>query len=244
MKVIDLSDYRLKSGDEKALSSGDELQKFKEGQYVEHREGGPGVIAASFTEKTSWFPKANDDDSEVEIPASNDNPVYVVALLSGGSIPAEASDLKPIENLPGEGAEPDLSKAAKETELAEVYSLMDDPFSLEELEEAKRKIIHRKYLTELTAVVESGEMSLKDLAECSYEELLNIPGVDDPEVGFASDPNGWTRKSYLQAWATVGATWRSCRARMVRHFGNRMAKRWCAALKDEVLGTERWRNRF
>jgi len=87
-------------------------------------------------------------------------------------------------------------------------------------------------------------VSAFELSEYSYEELLNIPGVDDPEVGFASDPRGWTRKSYLQAWATVGGTWRSCYARMLRHFGSRMAKRWCAALKDEVLGTEKWRSRF
>lgn len=77
-----------------------------------------------------------------------------------------------------------------------------------------------------------------------FEELVNMPKVDDPEVGFASMPNGWNRKSVLQAWATVGGTFTSCRNRMVKHMGPRFATRWCAALKDEVLGTERWRNRF
>jgi hypothetical protein len=31
---------------------------------------------------------------------------------------------------------------------------------------------------------------------------------------------------------------------MIRHFGPNQAKRWCSALKDEILGTEEWRGDF
>lgn len=75
-----------------------------------------------------------------------------------------------------------------------------------------------------------------------YEELLNIPGVDDPGVGFSSLPDGWTRKSVLQAWASLGGTFTTCRAQMQGEI--RSPKRFCAALKDEVLQTERWRGKF
>lgn len=77
-------------------------------------------------------------------------------------------------------------------------------------------------------------------------DLLNIPGVDDPEVGFAAGnwPNGWDRTSLMKFWATVGGTWTSCQRRMADDFGEQGSKRFCAAAKDELLGTENWRNRF
>jgi hypothetical protein len=84
----------------------------------------------------------------------------------------------------------------------------------------------------------------EDLEFNEEEELVNIPGVDDPHVGFDSDPRGWDRSSYLDFWSTVGGTWTSCFARMTLHFSPRMAKRFCAAAKDEILGTTEWRGDF
>ncbi len=233
---------------ENSLATTTQLQEmtYEVGEIVEHEEHGPGIVAAIITEDTEWYPESGDDESEVKIEASEKEPAYIVGLIDGGSIPAEDSDLTsgPSE-LPGEGAEPDLNEADEtEMSMASVYEYTNDPYDYEELQKAKRLYIEDRYSWELNRFREREELSTFELSEFSYEELLNIPGVDDPEVGFASDPRGWTRKSYLQAWATVGGTWRSCYARMLRHFGSRMAKRWCAALKDEVLGTERWRNRF
>lgn len=65
---------------------------------------------------------------------------------------------------------------------------------------------------------------------------------EDPEVGFRTLPDGWTRKSVLQAWASLGGTFRSCRADMAGEIAS--PTRFCAALKDEVLGTEEWRGKF
>lgn len=233
---------------ENSLANVTQLQEmtYEVGEIVEHEERGPGIVAAIITEDTEWYPDPEDDESEVKVEASEEEPAYIVGLIDGGSIPAEESDLTsgPSE-LPGEGADPDLDEADEtEMSMAPVYEYTDDPYDYEELQNAKRRYIEDRYSWELNRYREREELSSFELSEYPYEELLNIPGVDDPEVGFASDPNGWTRKSYLQAWATVGGTWRSCYARMLRHFGSRMAKRWCAALKDEVLGTERWRNRF
>jgi len=74
--------------------------------------------------------------------------------------------------------------------------------------------------------------------------LVNIPGVDDPHVGFDELPPGWTRKSVLQAWASLGGTWRTAYARMIREMGPQMARRWVSALKDSTLRTEKWRKSF
>ena len=78
----------------------------------------------------------------------------------------------------------------------------------------------------------------------TYDELANIPGVDDPETGFATMPNGWNRKSVLQAYASLGGSWTSCNRKMSTKKGPRFARRWCSALKDEVYGTEEWRGGF
>lgn len=68
----------------------------------------------------------------------------------------------------------------------------------------------------------------------------NIPGVDDPETGFRpGEPEGWTRSSVVQAWVSLGGTWRSCVSDMRGEI--RSPERWCSALKDQFLGTENWR---
>lgn len=101
-----------------------------------------------------------------------------------------------------------------DAEPAKIYDAMDDPNSLAEFRAARNVI-----------------------------ENLNVPGVDDPEVGFApGEPEGWTRLSFLKAWRSLGMTWTSCVAEMSGDVSR--PKRWCAALKDTIYGTERWRNRF
>lgn len=225
----------------------EELQTFEEGDYVEHVDEGPGVVAGVLTEQFDW-PDPEDDEETIDVEASEDDAVYIVALLEGGSLPAEASEIDAIDGLPGDGEDvespEDVESQAEDTELSPIYGRVDDPNSYEELQRVKKELIFEEQATHLGKMVDAGGVTLEELDSATYEELLNIPGVDDPEVGFASDPPGWTRKSYLQAYATVGGTWRSCFARMIRHFGPHMSKRWCAALKDEVLQTERWRNRF
>lgn len=89
-----------------------------------------------------------------------------------------------------------------------------------------------------------------DVAELerARDELQNIPGVDDPGVGFDSWPDSWeesekpARLIALDAWTSLGATFTSCVADMRGDISR--PKRFCASFKDTILGTERWRNRF
>jgi hypothetical protein len=108
--------------------------------------------------------------------------------------------------------------------MAEVYSYTDNPADYAELQKAKERLLCDHHDVDNT------------------EELVNIRGVDDPGVGFDELPDGWDRTSVLDAWASLGGMFRTCRAQMVGEI--RSPDRFCAALKDEVLGTELWRSRF
>lgn len=217
------------------------LAEFKEGDVVdiEGRESS-GVITGVMTENFE-FPTGVDDEGETEtreVEASSDEPVYIVAPERGAVLAVSGDNLSEgsLDVETGDDEE-DVKELANETEAAPVYAYMDDPGgSVEELREAKKAYIMDHYAAELS------DSGIEEPEAVSYEELLNIPGVDDPEVGFDELPEGWTRKSVLQAWASLGGTFRTCRADMVGEI--RSPTRWCAALKDEVLRTELWRNRF
>lgn len=252
MKEIDLTPFKNELSDE-------ELQQYDLGQIVEVPDG-VGIIAA-FAEENFEYPagaadrveRVEEEDEEVEteeIEASEDNPAYIVALQDGGSVAVTADEISGDASLEGdEGDEiedwTEVTEEGGDAELSPVYEYCDgDPHSYEELQEAKKRYVHENYASELADYVEENDATLATLEELSYEELVNIRGVDDPHVGFDELPEGWTRKSVLQAWASLGGMWRTCYARMIRSFGPNFAKRWCAALKDEVLRTEEWRGKF
>lgn len=256
INTVDLSDIELEdanSSDQEA-----ELQEYQLGDIVS-TEDGDGVIAA-FVEEPFEFPVGQsegqieevedpDDDIEMEeIEASPEDPVYIVALQDGGSVAVGTDEIDSGGSLEGDGKDiesfEEVTEEGGEAETAPVYQYMDDPSNMAELQEAKKEMVMERQAATLADYVESGDASLSALENYSYEELVNIRGVDDPHVGFDELPPGWTRKSVLQAWASLGGMWRTCFARMVRTMGTNFAKRWCAALKDEVLRTEEWRGKF
>jgi len=251
--VIDLSDVELH--DDSSSGQTEELQDYQLGEIVS-TEDGDGIIAA-FVEENFEFPvgqsegqieEVEDEESPEmeEIEASSDNPVYIVALQDGGSTAVTGDEIEGDGSLEGEGADIEEwpPEEGADAELSPVYEYCDDPSDMAQLEAAKKKYIHENYASELADYVEDSDASLATLEELSYEELVNIRGVDDPHVGFDELPPGWTRKSVLQAWASLGGMWRTCYPRMIRVRGPNFAKRWCAALKDEVLRTEEWRGKF
>lgn len=72
-----------------------------------------------------------------------------------------------------------------------------------------------------------------------------LTGVVDEEVnGLDSLPKGWDRESVLEYWEGIGGSWDGCVEDLTDEFGEERAKEHCSAMKDEVLRTERWRNRF
>lgn len=213
---------RIRNNEVEELAS-----RYTEGDIVRYGDGDDqwgvvtGVLFSDFEWPAESVPEEVqaevDEDEEIDddmskIAASSDSPVYIVARASGGSQPFHASDLESMDE--------------------------DDAFDGEDAEpdtlaeEAEMASIYGRV---------NDPFDYEEF-EVAVEELQNIPGVDDPHVGFDELPEGWTRKSVLQAWASLGGTWTTCRAQMVGDI--RRPARWCAALKDEVLQTERWRNRF
>jgi len=214
------------------------LSNFKEGDVVSVKgEDTTGVVTGVMVESFD-FPVGRKDNGDAElqsIDASDSDPVYIIALVSGGMIAVDEGRLSSgtISADKG-GSKGDVKELAGKAEEAAIYDYMSDPQgSIEELQEARRAYVLDHHEAALSGL---------DASQMSYEELVNVPGVDDPHVGFDSLPNGWTRKSVLQAWASLGGTWTSCRADMTGEI--RSPERWCAALKDEVRQTELWRNRF
>jgi hypothetical protein len=261
INTVDLSDVTLEDENTSGQSEEQLEQKYKLGEIVEV-PAGVGAIAA-FAEEPFEYPvgaedrveRIEDEDEEIgddemeEIDASEDEPVYIVALQEGGSVAVTADEISSGTLEGDDGVEitswdDEQFDEGAEAEMAPIYSYADDPSNVAELEEAKKELIMERQAAHLADHVEANDVSLAELGEYSYEELVNIPGVDDPHVGFDELPPGWTRKSVLQAWASLGGMWRTCYARMVRVRGPNFAKRWCAALKDEVLRTEEWRGKF
>jgi hypothetical protein len=252
MKTVNLTKFKNEPSNEELQ------QEYELGEIVDTPEG-VGIIAA-FAESNFEYPvgvadrvdRIEEEDEEVdmeEIEASEDSPIYIVALQEGGSTAVSADEIDEDASLDDDDGEEiedweEVVGEGGEASLSPVYDYCDDPHSREQLREAKRKYIHENYAEELAEYVENSDTTLAVLEELSYEELVNIPGVDDPHVGFDELPPGWTRKSVLQAWASLGGMWRTCFARMVRGMGPNFAKRFCAALKDEVLRTEEWRGKF
>lgn len=187
---------------------------FEVGQVVSW-DGEMGVVAGVITEDTEWIIEEDGEDEEYDIEASEDNPVYVVALESGDTVPlSEDDDLQEDEWDDNEFEDPDsVEDDIMDAELSPVYHSLDNPADYDEI----------------TAELAS--------------PALDLPGANTAGIGFSKDPPGWDRSSYLKAWSTFKGKWRICFPRMTRHFGPRMAKRWCSALKDEVYQTTRWRVR-
>jgi hypothetical protein len=256
---IDTVDIGIsKSESHKHLESTEELAEYSIGQIVE-ADDKTGMIAAVLEGEFGWpgdtnnvdqsnenIKKVDTDNDEIIMNATESDPLYVIALEEGGSILANTDEISTDASLDRDGEKieswEDMGDDATSAELEPLYHTCDNPSNKKEWELAKKEHMYAQAKARSTEALETD--TKKDTSEYSIEELLNIPGVDDPEVGFASDPNGWDRTSYLDAWASVGGTWSTCYPRMVRHFGPNQAKRWCAALKDHVLGTEEWRGDF
>jgi hypothetical protein len=258
INTIDLSGVELEDKNSSTQSEEQLEQEYDLGQIVQVEDEGAGIVAA-FVEEPFEFPVGAKDDTMEEIDedeepemeevdASSDEPMYIIALQDGGSVAASADEIGSGSLEDDDGADitswNDMEGEAGDAELAPVYEYCDDPSDEAELEQAKVEYIHQNYAAELGGYVDNNEASLETLEQLSSEELVNIRGVDDPHVGFDELPPGWTRKSVLQAWASLGGMWRTCFARMVRSMGTNFAKRWCSALKDEVLRTEEWRGKF
>lgn len=79
-------------------------------------------------------------------------------------------------------------------------------------------------------------------ADVEGERLADV--VNEEVNGLDSLPEGWDRESVLEYWEGVGGSWEACVEGMTDEFGEERAKEHCSAMKNEVLRTERWRNRF
>lgn len=101
------------------------------------------------------------------------------------------------------------------------------------------------------------DMSMRDMLDLGDEDEENEqePSPDDEDDGAAVDGaaakftppegldmhelEGWDQTSVWRAYISLGASHSSCSKRMATEVRN--ADAWCAALKDQALGTDLWR---
>jgi len=201
------------------------MPEFSQSDRVDTPDG-PALVLEVKTEAFEMPVGVNEEgDTETEdVEASSDEPVYIVGLMSGGNAAYDEGQVSSYDGTFSDKEDADPGDLAGKAEMAEVYSHTDKPYDMEELQKAKERVLCSRHGVD------------------DVEELVNIPGVDDPGVGFDDLPEGWNRASVLDAWTSLGASFTTCRADMVGEI--RSPTRFCAALKDEVYGTELWRNRF
>jgi hypothetical protein len=154
-------------------------------------------------------------DEEVEEVGDEGENVYIVARATGGSKPFSASELN----------------GADRSDVIDTEEVPDEP--AEDVDDAEMAMVYHTI---------NNPHDYEEL-QSGMDELLSVPGVDDPGIGFDSWPDSWeeadepARLIALDAWSSMGGTFTGC----VSEIGSR---RICAAFKDEMLGTERWRGRF
>jgi hypothetical protein len=154
-------------------------------------------------------------EDDVEKVGDDGENVYIVARESGGSKPFAEDELD----------------AAERSDVIDTEEVPDSPE--EDIDEAEMAVGYKML----------DESQVAELHDRPVSELLNVPGVEDPGVGWDSFPDSWekadapARLILLDAWTSLGSTFTGC----VAELGSR---RLCGSMKDTVLGTERWRGRF
>lgn len=71
-----------------------------------------------------------------------------------------------------------------------------------------------------------------------------LTSVDESVDGLDRLPEGWDREFVLTFWSSVGGSRESAVDELTDEFDEERAKQFASAMKDEVLRTERWRDRF
>ena len=191
------------------------MTEFEETDVVQGPDGRTGMIVTTIEEDTEWYPDPDDDDEFYEIEASEDEPVFLVAFDDGETMPLLPGQLESgsWDEVEEPMDEDEIDSAASDAELGEAYWACDQPDDFEEF---------------MNALHEGGELTDEELEAELASPAMDLPGARTAGIGFATDPPGWDRSSYLKAWRTFRGKWRVCYPRMIRHFGPRMARRWCS----------------
>ena len=98
-----------------------------------------------------------------------------------------------------------------------------------------------------SAVYRAGDLetaSLEDDDPPAVDGEAETEIVDEDVNGLDDLPEGWDRESVLEYWSSIGGSWEECIEDMSDELEDERAREHCSAMKDEVLRTTRWRNRF
>ncbi|AGB36873.1 hypothetical protein [Natronococcus occultus] len=121
-------------------------------------------------------------------------------------------------------------------ELTDVSASDDQPAYVVGLEDVGSAVYR-------ASALETSDLEDEDATRETDDEALTEV-VDEDVNGLDGLPEGWDRDSVLEYWSSIGGSWKSCVDDLTDEFEEERAKEHCSAMKDEVIRSERWRNRF
>lgn len=190
------------------------LEDINEGDWVEYSDGNYGVVTGKVDGPLEW--PVGDEETETIPDQGDGKQIYIVAKVDGSTQPYTADEISTVD---------------RNTVIGDEDEMPDTPE--EDIDDAEMAVGYR-----MLDGARVAELHRRPLAE-----LISVPGVDDPGVGWDSYPDSWEKSEkpnrliLLDAWSSMSGTFTGC----MSEIGSR---RICASMKDTVLGTERWRNRF
>lgn len=202
------------------------------GDFVKYADDAYGTVSEAYTENFE-FPGGGSPDSDlVEVEASEDNPVYIVAKQEGGSEPMAADRVETVDRetvFDGDPPDPDDDIEKVEDKMSatlDAYESCSNPHTLAGISELR-----------------SYDLTGREAAE--LVSPADVPGVTRTDVGQAPWPESWresekpARLIALDAWADFNASHTGC----VREMKGRIRRpnAFCGAFKDSILGYETWR---
>lgn len=138
--------------------------------------------------------------------------------------------------------------------LGVVVEKMTDSFTVPEGDEGEREVdassedpvyvVARE--TQGFGVFEESDLSSGSIPDSEQGDPSELAPDEeasmDKQSGWRRLPDGWTRLTLLDAWSSMGGSFSGCS----RHMADDIADtdEFCGSMKDEVLGTTRWRGRF
>jgi len=186
-----------------------------------------GFIIEVEDDDFSWVSDDGDSSMTIEV----DEPVYIVALAptEAGAHPFQADALEVVDN---DGVLGDLDVDARPSDAEES---MDDSDGGDD------------DTSEGTATVDVVAPD-QDTAALEQDRSVagSVPRITRNQMGLQPWPESWresdkpARLIALDAWTSMGSTFRGCRRSMSGHIRN--PNNYCGAYKDAIYGHTYWRS--
>lgn len=207
--------------------------KFDESDFIrvdnEQYTDEPGFVLEPHQEDFGW---EGSDGGSITVEVPNNQVVYTVGFVENDEI----------------GSDVVFEDALSESDRDAYYEDIDINPDPEEVDEstAEESVAYR--VSEPHSLEAICEELGEDIPDSTAElaSVSDVPGISRNDMGLKPWPESWresnkpARAIALDAWVSMGASFRGCRREMAGTVKN--PNKLCASWKDELYGTTYWRN--